>query len=201
MLTFDGSSTAASAWPHACRPRSAPASLTSDYSPPVVRLNSGCLTGGVFGSQRYDCGHRLREAVEPVADAGGFVLCLGQAGRGIRLYAKVAAYGPVSTPRGEHRTGCTADARDYTVAAQMLSAPREERTLLLSNDLDEATRLGSTGVEALDRVPTRVHLSPVNRRHLATKAGRGAHAVRLRRPAAMSGAVPCAAPRCAVYLT
>src|SRR3954464_9341581 len=53
---------------------------------PRVRPHSECLTGDVFGSQRCDCGAQLREAVERIADAGGFLLYLRQEGRGIGLY-------------------------------------------------------------------------------------------------------------------
>ena len=53
---------------------------------PLVRLHSECLTGDVFGSQRCDCGPQLREAVERIAAAGGFLLYLRQEGRGIGLY-------------------------------------------------------------------------------------------------------------------
>jgi GTP cyclohydrolase II len=41
----------------------------------------------VFGSQRCDCGAQLREAVERIADTGGFLLYLRQEGRGIGLHA------------------------------------------------------------------------------------------------------------------
>ena len=60
--------------------------------PPLVRPHSECLTGDVFGSQRCDCGPQMREAVERIADAGGFLLYLRQEGRGIGLYAKLDAY-------------------------------------------------------------------------------------------------------------
>jgi GTP cyclohydrolase II len=43
---------------------------------PLVRPHSECLTGDVFGSQRCDCGPQLREAVERIADSGGFLLYL-----------------------------------------------------------------------------------------------------------------------------
>ena len=59
---------------------------------PLVRPHSECLTGDVFGSQRCDCGPQLREAVERIADAGGYLLYLRQEGRGIGLYAKLDAY-------------------------------------------------------------------------------------------------------------
>ena len=52
---------------------------------PLVRPHSECLTGDVFGSQRCDCGAQLREAVERIAEAGGYLLYLRQEGRGIGL--------------------------------------------------------------------------------------------------------------------
>jgi GTP cyclohydrolase II len=60
---------------------------------PLVRPHSECLTGDVFGSQRCDCGPQMREAVERIAVAGGFLLYLRQEGRGIGLYGKLDAYG------------------------------------------------------------------------------------------------------------
>jgi GTP cyclohydrolase II len=59
---------------------------------PLVRPHSECLTGDVFGSQRCDCGAPLREAVERIADSGGFLLYLRQEGRGNSLYPKLDAY-------------------------------------------------------------------------------------------------------------
>ena len=50
---------------------------------PLVRLHSECLTGDVFGSQRCDCGAQLREAVERIANCGGYLLYLRQEGRGV----------------------------------------------------------------------------------------------------------------------
>src|SRR4051794_12764213 len=61
------------------------ASTTPDgslTSVPLVRPHSECLTGDVLGSQRCDCGPQLREAVERIADAGGYLLYLRQEGRG-----------------------------------------------------------------------------------------------------------------------
>jgi GTP cyclohydrolase II len=147
--------------------------------PPLVRPHSECLTGDVFGSQRCDCGAQLREAVELIADAGGYLLYLRQEGRGIGLYAKVDAYAlqdeGLDTYDANLALGYAADQRDYTVAAQMVRALGLTRVALLSNNPDKAAQLSRLGVAITDRVPTGVHLSATNAGYLATKAHRGAH--------------------------
>ena len=147
--------------------------------PPLVRPHSECLTGDVFGSQRCDCGAQMREAVERITDAGGFLLYLRQEGRGIGLYAKLDAYAlqdvGLDTYEANLALGYGEDERDYTVAAQMVHALGLERVALLSNNPDKAMQLSRLGVTVTEQVPTGVHVSSANARYLATKAGRGAH--------------------------
>jgi len=147
--------------------------------PPLVRLHSECLTGDVFGSQRCDCGGQLREAVERIADAGGFLLYLRQEGRGIGLYAKLEAYGlqdaGLDTYEANLALGHCEDERSYLVAAQMLQALGVPRVALLTNNPDKAQQLQRFGVTVAEQLPTAVHLSATNARYLATKAQRGAH--------------------------
>jgi GTP cyclohydrolase II len=144
---------------------------------PLVRLHSECLTGDVFGSERCDCGAQLREAVEAIADAGGYLLYLRQEGRGIGLYAKLEAYALQDTGLDTYEAnlalGHGEDERDYLVAAQMLQALGVPRVALLSNNPDKARQLGELGVNVAERVPTGVHLSSGNARYLETKARRG----------------------------
>jgi GTP cyclohydrolase II len=148
---------------------------------PLVRPHSECLTGDVFGSQRCDCGAQLREAVERISEAGGFLLYLRQEGRGIGLYAKLDAYGLQDTGLDTYEAnvalGHGEDERSYLVAAQMLRALGVPRIALLSNNPDKARQLRRFGVTVTDRVPTGVHLSPSNAHYLATKARRAAHTI------------------------
>jgi GTP cyclohydrolase II len=146
---------------------------------PLVRPHSECLTGDVFGSERCDCGAQLREAVERIAEVGGYLLYLRQEGRGIGLYDKVDAYAlqdrGLDTYEANVALGHDADERDYTVAAQMLLALGVPQVALLSNNPDKAAQLTALGVRVRARVPTGVHLSPTNADYLVTKARRGEH--------------------------
>ena len=147
--------------------------------PPLVRLHSECLTGDVFGSQRCDCGGQMREAVERIAEAGGYLLYLRQEGRGIGLYAKLDAYAlqdvGLDTYEANVALGYPGDGRDYTVAAQMLHALGVEEIVLLSNNPDKAAQLTRLDVRVAEGVRTGVHWNPANARYLATKAERGNH--------------------------
>src|SRR5262245_26965835 len=155
----------------------------SGGSAPLVRPHSECLTGDIFGSQRCDCGPQLREAVERIAGAGGFLLYLRQEGRGIGLYSKLEAYAlqdaGLDTYEANVALGHDEDERDYTVAAQMLQALGVSRIALLSNNPDKADQLSELGVCVTERVPTGVHLSPANASYLAAKARRSAHTLQV----------------------
>jgi GTP cyclohydrolase II len=160
-------------WAHLTPSKAASASV------PLVRPHSECLTGEVFGSERCDCGPQMREAVERIAEAGGYLLYLRQEGRGIGLYTKLDAYAlqdaGLDTYEANLALGHAEDERDYTVAAQMLLALGVSRIALLSNNPDKAAQLARLGVGVTQRVPTHVHLSSANAHYLATKARRGAH--------------------------
>jgi len=151
---------------------------TSSATVPLVRPHSECLTGEVFGSRRCDCGPQLREAVERIADAGGYLLYLRQEGRGIGLYAKLDAYvlqdAGLDTYEANIALGHAADERDYTVAAQMLGALAVSTVALLSSNPDKAAQLIALGVTVTAQVPTQVHLSDENASYLAAKARWGA---------------------------
>jgi GTP cyclohydrolase II len=159
--------------------RAAPLTAAENLREPLVRPHSECLTGDVFGSQRCDCGAQLREAVERIADSGGYLLYLRQEGRGIGLYPKLDAYALQDTGLDTYEAnlalGHREDERSYLVAAQMLRALGASRVALLSNNPDKARQLGRLGVTVTERVPTGVHLSAANARYLATKARRGGH--------------------------
>jgi len=150
---------------------------------PLVRLHSECLTGDVLGSARCDCGAQLHEAVRRISRAGGYLLYLRQEGRGIGLTAKIDAYAlqdrGLDTYEANVALGYPEDARDYTVAAQMLAALGEPRVRLLTNNPHKVRQLAALGVAVDEQVPTGVHVSSDNRRYLTAKATHGTHRIDL----------------------
>ncbi|MGW3039587.1 GTP cyclohydrolase II [Kitasatospora sp. NPDC001159] len=156
-----------------------------DGGTPLVRLHSECLTGDVFGSDRCDCGPQLRESVERISEAGGYLLYLRQEGRGIGLYNKLDAYAlqdsGMDTYDANTALGLPEDGRDYTAAAQMLNTLGSSGIDLLSNNPDKAAQLADLGIAVRRRVPTGVHLSASNVRYLTAKVERTGHSIELSR--------------------
>jgi GTP cyclohydrolase II len=150
---------------------------------PLVRPHSECLTGDVFGSERCDCGPQLREAVEQIANEGGFLLYLRQEGRGIGLYAKLDAYAlqdaGLDTYAANRALGRADDERDYTAAAQMLDALGVTKVKLLTNNPDKVAQLEELGITVDETLPTGVHLSGANVRYLRAKVDHTRHTLAL----------------------
>lgn len=141
---------------------------------PLVRLHSECLTGDVLGSRRCDCGPQLDDSLDLLATVGGYLLYLRQEGRGIGLYAKIDAYrlqdSGLDTFDANLALGYPEDARDYTVAAQMLAALGVGRVRLLTNNPDKTEQLSRLGIEVVEQVPMTMHVTPSNADYLAAKA-------------------------------
>jgi GTP cyclohydrolase II len=144
---------------------------------PLVRIHSECLTGDVFGSARCDCGPQLREAVENVTKAGGYLLYMRQEGRGIGLYNKLDAYAlqdeGLDTYAANVALGLPEDSRDYTAAAQMLTALGVEEMDLLTNNPDKVEQLVAGGIRIRDKVATGVFATEGNMCYLRAKADSG----------------------------
>ena len=182
VFSFDGLVDGREHLAFALGDRTAPHSAVDDRVP-LIRPHSECLTGDVFGSQRCDCGPQLREAVERIAEAGGYLLYLQQEGRGIGLYSKLEAYAlqdaGIDTYDANLALGHAEDERSYVAASQMLHTLGVSRVALLSNNPDKARQLRSCGVAVIKQLPTAVYLSAANHRYLETKARRGRHTLEL----------------------
>lgn len=153
---------------------------TPDGKPPLVRLHSECLTGDVFGSLKCDCGPQLDAALSAMADAPwGVLLYLRQEGRGIGLINKLRAYAlqdqGFDTVDANTRLGFPAEARDFAIAARMLSLLGVSSVRLMTNNPQKVERLASHGIDVVERVPHALPANPHNARYLDTKRDRTGH--------------------------
>ena len=150
--------------------------------PVLVRVHSECLTGDALGSLRCDCGPQLDAALKAISERGwGALLYLRQEGRGIGLHAKIQAYhlqdGGADTLDANLKLGLPADARNYSIAAQMLQTIGVEEVALLTNNPDKVSQLEEYGIAIAERVPLIVGISEDNVEYLRTKGERMGHVI------------------------
>ena len=146
----------------------------------LTRVHSECLTGDVFGSQRCDCGAQLDAAMAKIAEHGrGVVLYLrGHEGRGIGLLSKLRAYNlqdaGEDTVDANLKLGLPVDAREYSVAAQLLDDLGVRSVRLLTNNPAKVEALAAHGF-GVTRIPLPAVATPQNLRYLTTKRDRLGH--------------------------
>jgi len=143
-------------------------------TPPLVRLHSECLTGDAFGSLRCDCRDQLESSLASIAHEGrGAVIYLRQEGRGIGLHNKLRAYAlqeqGLDTVEANQHLGLPVDARDYTIAAQILADLGVECVRLLTNNPDKLAALTEDGITVTERIPLHAHPTVHNLGYLTTK--------------------------------
>ncbi|MFD5464710.1 bifunctional 3,4-dihydroxy-2-butanone-4-phosphate synthase/GTP cyclohydrolase II [Kitasatospora sp. NPDC127059] len=147
----------------------------------LVRVHSECLTGDVLGSLRCDCGPQLEASLQRVAESGrGVVLYLrGHEGRGIGLAHKLRAYELQEQGRdtvdANLDLGLPADARDYSIAAQMLVDLGVRSLTLLTNNPQKLNALTEHGLKVKGREAVEIAPGEHNLRYLRTKRDRMGH--------------------------
>ena len=149
-------------------------------SAPLVRIQSQCLTGDVFGSTRCDCGEQLRVAMQMIqADGQGVIIYHPEEGRGIGLLNKLRAYElqdqGIDTVEANHRLGFEADQRDYSVCAEIVKDLGVARVRLLSNNPGKLKALQQAGVRVLERIPIEISPRGTTRNYLKAKKEKLGH--------------------------
>jgi 3,4-dihydroxy 2-butanone 4-phosphate synthase/GTP cyclohydrolase II len=148
----------------------------------LTRIHSECLTGDVFGSQRCDCGAQLDAAMAKIAEHGrGVVLYLrGHEGRGIGLLSKLQAYelqdAGADTVDANLELGLPVDAREYSVAGQLLTDLEVRSVRLLTNNPAKVAALARHGF-GVTRIPLPPLTTPHNLRYLTAKRDRLGHQI------------------------
>jgi GTP cyclohydrolase II len=159
--------------------------------PVLARVHSECLTGDVLFSQRCDCGAQLEAAMAAIAERGrGVVLYLrGHEGRGIGLLSKLQAYelqdAGADTVDANLELGLPVDAREYSVAAQLLDDLGVRSVRLLTNNPAKVAALAEHGF-GVTRIPLPPLTTPYNLRYLTTKRDRLGHQITVPAPAPLT---------------
>lgn len=175
-----------------------PLGLGSPRNPALVRMQSECLTGDVFGSQRCDCGAQLQQAMALIAHQPGALIYLrGHEGRGVGLLAKLQAYRlqdeGLDTVEAQLELGLPVDCREYGAAAAILDALGATRIRLLTNNPDKIKALSAAGIDLVSVEPLLTPPTLLNAAYLRAKRDRfGHHLAPEGRPndAPLSGATP-----------
>jgi 3,4-dihydroxy 2-butanone 4-phosphate synthase/GTP cyclohydrolase II len=146
---------------------------------PLVRLHSACATGDIFGSLRCDCQAQLHASLHAIAAAEqGLLIYLPQEGRGIGLAAKLQAYAlqdqGFDTIEANEKLGYPIDARDYSIAIEILRDLNISRVRLLTNNPKKIQALTNAGI-SVERVPLEIQPTTDNVRYLQTKLERMGH--------------------------
>jgi 3,4-dihydroxy 2-butanone 4-phosphate synthase/GTP cyclohydrolase II len=152
--------------------------------PTLARIHSQCLTGGVFGSSKCDCGPQLARALDMIAEAGaGVVVYQMQEGRGIGIINKIRAYAlqdeGADTIEANERLGLGVDLREYRQCVEILRDLGVRRVRALSNNPLKLRALEEGGLEIVERVPLDVDAPRDAMRYLSTKKHRVGHLIEL----------------------
>src|SRR3989344_1468592 len=150
-----------------------------DMSGVLVRVHSECVTGDALGSLRCDCGSQLEKALEVIGKRGGVLLYMRQEGRGIGLFNKIRAYNyqdtGMDTVQANLKLGFKADARDYTLGAQMLADLGLSTIKLLTNNPRKIEGLEKYGLDIVERIPIVIKPNKANKKYLRTKKEKLGH--------------------------
>ena len=158
--------------------------LGSSDTPALVRVQSECLTGDVFGSQRCDCGAQLQQALALIATQPGALIYLrGHEGRGVGLLAKLEAYRlqdeGLDTVDAQLALGLPVDNREFGAAIAILDALGVTRVRLLTNNPDKAQAVRAAGIDLVAVESLYAPVTRWNAAYLRTKRDRLGHALPL----------------------
>ena len=144
---------------------------------PIVRIQSRCAYGDVFGSLHCDCRAQLTESARLITEKGGLIFYLEQEGRGAGLFAKASAYQAAEETQTDtfshfESRGLLADPRDYRPVAEALRTLGLAEIELLTNNPAKVAAVVDVGIK-VTRLPLIVDADPMASGYLNAKKLRG----------------------------
>lgn len=149
----------------------------------LVRIHSSCITGDLFASKRCNCHSELHYSLERIKEEGGVLIYLNQEGRGIGLLNKIKAYAlqdsGLDTVEANQKLGLPIDARNYSIAANVLRHLHIESIRLITNNPNKISDLKKYGIKNVVREPLPAFLNEFNHHYLKTKKEKLNHLIQL----------------------
>lgn len=133
-------------------------SLSELGDAPLVRINSACFTGDIFGDRRCDCTEQLHSAIERIQHEPGLIIYhLHHEGRGLGLTSKLLTYKRmaeqnISTFAAMNSLSNRNDLRTYGSAVLILHDLGVRRIRLLTNNPNKKFILEQNGIEIAETI-------------------------------------------------
>jgi 3,4-dihydroxy 2-butanone 4-phosphate synthase/GTP cyclohydrolase II len=119
----------------------------------LVRVQTHCLTGHVFGSPACRCHEQMDRAMEMIADTGrGVLLYLHEMGRSRSAGAVLEYHGRHGMDSNE-TIGLRGEQREYGIGAQILTALNVRSMRILTNHPRKLVALEAYGLKISAQVP------------------------------------------------
>lgn len=147
---------------------------------PLVRINSACFTGDIFGDRRCDCTEQMFAAMDMIKDDPGLVIYhFHHEGRGLGFTSKLGTYkrmakDGVSTFAAMRDEVNQDDLRQYGSAVLILKDLGITRLRLMSNNPIKRQTLEENGIVVTETVPVVIHRQEI-RSYLDTKQKEQGH--------------------------
>jgi 3,4-dihydroxy 2-butanone 4-phosphate synthase/GTP cyclohydrolase II len=140
--------------------------------PALVRVQTTCIPGDVFGSRACDCGAQMREALRMIA----------REGRGVLLYVYPTGRHSMLLDIDEHvqhqnmsPSGRRTTLRDFGLGAQVLTDLGLSRIRLMTNNPRKIVGVQGFGLTVVERVPIEIPPTKQNITYLRDKRNREGH--------------------------
>ena len=119
----------------------------------LVRVQTNCLTGHVFGSPSCHCREQMDRAMATIASEGrGVLLYLREMGRNRPAVALLDFHGKQSVDANE-TIALSGEQREYGIGAQILSALNIHSMRILTNHPRKLVALEAYGLKIAEQVP------------------------------------------------